>query len=206
MATIFIANLFAKRLGIDMHFYLCAIDQILLIFVSLSLSLSRLCLILSWSFRFLVSVLECILLFYDVCVCLDRAFIWIFQKNAFGLRANVCIVCEAHAAHFTHSSRFSLLFLLLFLIQFGSIVTAFIHYVNRRQVFIICVRTHDPVTISINSNHQCESNKINNNNGNNDEIGIKMKMVCVCVYEWNATNQTAIYSTYRSENLCDRKR
>lgn len=157
--------------------------------LSHSLSLSRLCLILSWSFRFLVSVLECILLFYDVCVCSDRAFIWIFQKNAFGLRANVCIVCEAQAAHFTHSSRFSLLFLLLFLIQFGSIVTAFIHYVNRRQVFIICVRTHDPVTISINSNHQCESNKINNNNGNNDEIGINMKMVCVCVF-MNEMRQT----------------
>lgn len=93
-ATIFIANLFAKRLGIDMHFYLCVIDQISLIFVSLSLF--RLGSILSWSFRFFVFVLECILLFYDVC---DRAFIWIFQRNAFGLRA--CVNCLRSARH-TH--------------------------------------------------------------------------------------------------------
>lgn len=215
MAAQFIANLFAKRLGIDMHFHLCVVDQILLIFVSLSLALT-----LTFVFDFIV-IFEifgfCLGMYFVVlrCVCLDRAFIWIFQKNAFGLRANVCIVCEAHTSHhilYILHVFFSLLFLLLFLIQFGSIVTAFIHYVNGRQVFIICVRTHDPVTISINSNHQCESNKINNNNGNNDEIGIKMKMVCgACVslraFLWmKCAKQTAIYSTYRRENLCDRKR
>lgn len=163
--------------------------------------------ILSWYFRFFSP------LFWNLFVVLRCVFLIENFK-----RTRLCCVPvykRTLHTHFIHSFFQSFVFflLLLFLIQFGSIVKAYILlytlYVNWRQVCLICICSHTWSRYNINKFQSSMRIEYNNNN-NDDEIDIKIKIVCVFhwehSYEWNAKKNRQLFTVHTRENLCDRMR